>query len=346
MYTNATNKSLISEDMPERIFFQKDIRGYLMVAEILPFIKFCEPAYHRVTFVAEFWNTFSSFAYCIPAIHFWMLTGKYAKALPECFSVKVTWRYKVSAACWFILGLGSAAFHAFQTLWAEMWDEVGMIISVLSLSFCMFDLHPLTTSRRGNWFYGALTLSVLAALLIYIQIMYHPFFAATFLVAAFTALLISWTMPINMNKLPIKIYEESGRGPSRAAKAARDIALKTSHSLSLFSSLNMNTGVLTGVLISILGYAIWHIDQKCVTEGWKPSTTYPYEYDLFYWAHPVWHLCTAIGSLFFFDAMLKVRVEMYMSPLVRRPLTGSFVPMFSFTSSIKAVMGIPKPKSS
>jgi hypothetical protein len=304
------------------------------------FIRFCEPSYARFSFIAELWNTLSSFSYCIPAVYFWMLTNRYRAALPECFTSAVVWRYKLCAACWFILGFGSAAFHAFQTLWAELWDEIGMLVSILALSYCMIDLHPLTTSKRANWFYGTLFLAVLGALLLYIQLMYHPFFAATFIIAAFVPLLLSWTLPMNMNKSTVKFYEESTRGPSRATRTAKDSAKKISNSLSLFGSMGMNSGVTIGILISLIGYAVWHIDQKCLTANWKPSNPEIYELDYFYWAHPFWHVATAAGSMFIFDAMLKVRVDAFKSPLVRKPETGSFVPIYSFASSVKVLLGL------
>ena len=105
------------------------------------FITFCEPTHIRSAVIAEFWNTISSFCYCLPAIYFWILTNRFRSALPECFTPGVVWRYKLCAFCWIMLGFGSAAFHAFQTLWAEMWDEIGMLFSILSLSYCLIDLQ-------------------------------------------------------------------------------------------------------------------------------------------------------------------------------------------------------------
>lgn len=304
------------------------------------FITFCEPNHVRSTTIAEFWNTISSFCYCIPAIYFWILTNRYRNALPESMTTGAVWRYKLCASCWIMLGLGSAAFHAFQNLWTEMWDEIGMMFSILSLSYCLVDLHPWTTSRRANWFYGSLFLAVFAALMVYVQIMYHPFFAATFLITSLVPLVLSWTMPINMNRLTVKLYEEIVQRRSRAARAAKDSALKVSYSVSPLGRLDPNISVLIGIMICLLGYAIWHIDQRCVAAGWKPTDVNFYEFDWYYWAHPFWHLATAAGSLFFFDSMLKVRVETHQSPLLRRPETGSFVPLYSFTNSVKVLLGV------
>jgi hypothetical protein len=219
-----------------------------------------------------------------------------------------------------------------------------MLLSILTLSYCLIDLHPWTTSRRANWFYGTLFLSVFVALLIYIQIMHHPFFAATFIIAALVPTLLVITLPLNVNKGAVKLYHEAARGPSRANLAAFDSMTKVSNTLSPFGSLGMNKATAIGIATAILGYAVWHIDQKCVSEDWKPSAHGWYELDWFYWTHPFWHTATACASMFFFDSILKVRVEAFKSPLLRKPATGSFVPKFSFTSSVKVFLGLQGPK--
>ena len=304
------------------------------------FIVFCEPAYARSTVIAELWNTLSSFAYCIPAMYFWNLTDKYRVALPECYPEKVVFQCKFCAMAWFILGLGSAAFHAFQTVWAELWDELGMLLAILAISFCLFDLHPLTTGKRAIRFYGFLVLTVIGATLLYTQIMYHPFFAMTFLLAALVPAFLLLTLPMNLNSGRVKYYHESAKGSPQKEFSDKDLILKKCASLSPFGSLSMNRSAISGILISVVGYSVWHVDQLCVHQKWGASVPWVYELDWYHWAHPFWHLSTAVASLFFFDAMLKVRVEAHLSPLTRRPLTGSFIPMFSFRSSVKLLLGL------
>lgn len=316
-----------------------------MASALKTFIVFCEPAYARLPIIAELWNTLSSFAYCLPALYFWNLTDKYRKALPECFPENVVLQCKLCAIAWFILGLGSAAFHAFQTVWAELWDELGMLVAILTISFCLFDLHPLTTGKRALRFYGLLILLVVAASLVYIQIMYHPFFAMTFLVASLVPAFLLVTLPMNMNRGRIKYYHESPKGSSKIPDAGREAVLKVSSALSPFGSLGMNKAVLCGISLSLLGYSVWHVDQKCVHEKWDATIPRFYELDWYHWAHPFWHFSTAVASLFFFDAMLKVRVEAYLSPLSRRPETGSFISMFSFNSSLQLLLGIREEKN-
>ena len=300
------------------------------------FIKFCEPAYHYTPYIAELWNTLSSFAYCVAAIHFVYQVNSYQKALPECFSANLVWRFRASAFAWFVLGLGSAAFHAFQTLWAELWDEIGMLMAILSVSYCLFDLHPLTTSYRANWFYGSLVLFMAAALTVYIQIMYHPFFALCFIVSALIPALITLTLPMRMNNgTGLKLYKEDSGPPSRAVKASKALILQKGFALSPFGEMGVDKLVKRGIFTAILGYAIWHIDQKCVSEGWKHNSSLAYESTWYYWSHPLWHSLTAIAVVFIFDAMLKIRIESYISPLVRRAGTGSFIPNFSFEKSLR-----------
>ena len=312
---------------------------------MVTWIKFCEPTYTRFENVAELWNTLSSFAYCIPALILAFQTRKYRTEFPNCFTTGVYWRFMLCATSWFALGLGSAAFHALQTVWAELWDEIGMLVATLSISFCLFDLHPLTTSRKANWFYGSLILLTVSTILVYVQIMYHPFFATCFMISALIPLFISLTLPINLNMGPVKLYHEKHIRETRAAISARENASKTIDSMSVFGSMKRNTSLLLGIGISIVGYGIWHIDQKCVRDDWKPSEHGMYELDWFYWCHPLWHVCTALGSLFFFDAMSKVRVESYHSSLLRRDGTGSFISVFSVASSLKLLLGIRNNKS-
>lgn len=300
------------------------------------FIKFCEPAYHYTPFIAEFWNTLSSFTYCLASLHFIFQVNRFRKELPECFPPQLVRRFHFSALAWFILGLGSAAFHAFQTLWAELWDEIGMLLAILSLSYCLFDLHPLTTSHRANWFYGSLVLFMVATLIVYVQIMYHPFFALCFIVSALVPALIAATMPMRINKgVGVKLYQEEPGSTTRSLKAYRKLLTERANALSLFGGIGVDTLVKGGILTALLAYAIWHVDQHCVAQGWTHDSTFAYEYTWYYWSHPLWHCLTAVAVVCFFDAMLKIRLESFISPLMRRIGTGSFIPNFSFASSLR-----------
>lgn len=302
-------------------------------------IKFCEPTFTRSLWIAEFWNTISSFAYCLPAIVLIWITERCSEEFPAIFTPGVIWRHRVCAVCWILLGLGSAAFHATQTVWGELWDEIGMLAATLSINFCLYDLHPLTTSKRANWFYGLMLAFSIIVMAVYVQLMHHPFFAACFIASALVPLGITITLPIDINGGRIKLYEEKSLRETRAAGAAKLFAMAKINKLSLLGSLDRVKGVYGGVVATLLGYAIWHIDQKCVADGWMPTDGHLYEKDYFYWAHPLWHVCTAIGTFFFFDSMCKVRVESFYSPLVRRIGTGSFIPMFSLATSLRHLGG-------
>ena len=315
-----------------------------MITKLDTFIQFCEPTYIRSQFIAELWNTLSSFMYCVTAIYFWFLINRFKHSLPECFPDHVVTRYRLCAFSWFMLGFGSAAFHAFQTIWAELWDEIGMMVAIVSISYSLVDLHPLTTSKRASWFYASLFTFVSTSAIIYIKIMHHPFFAASFMIAAIVPTILLITLPINLNK-SAKVFLEVEQRASRSVTMARDEMHKQMNSMSAFGGLTMNRSTWIGISLALLGYAIWHIDQKCVHENWSPADTNFYELDWFYWTHPFWHVSTAISTLFFFDSMLKVRVEYFVSPLLRRDLTGSFISRFSFVSALKVLVGAKRDAS-
>lgn len=299
------------------------------------FIKFCEPAYHYTPHIAEFWNTLSSLAYCVAAIHFIRQVSIHQKTIPECFPTHLVWRFRLSALAWFVLGLGSAAFHAFQTLWAELWDEIGMLVAVLSISYCLFDLHPLTTSHRANWFYGSLLLFTISTLLVYLHIMYHPFFAMCFIVSALVPALITITLPLRLNNgYGPKLYKEDKK-IGKAIAACKSLVVEKGYALSPFGKLSVDKLFGLGTLTALVGYAIWHVDQRCVSEGWIHDKSHAYESYWYYWSHPMWHVLTALAVVLFCDAMLKIRLEAYISPLVRREGTGSFISNFSFGSAMR-----------
>lgn len=310
-------------------------------------IKFCEPTFTHSSWIAEYWNTWSSFAYCIPALMLAWISHRCGQEFPAIFTPGVIWRHRICAICWIMLGLGSAAFHATQTVWGELWDEIGMLSATLSINLCLYDLHPLTTSKRANWFYGIMMGFSVVVVAVYVQLMHHPFFAACFIASALVPLGITITLPVDINGGKVKLYEEKNMRETRAAGAARESIMEKMNEISFLGRLDRVKSVYAGVFVTLLGYAIWHIDQKCVSDGWKPSDSHLYEKDYFYWAHPLWHVCTAIGAFFFFDSMCKVRVESFYSPLVRRPGTGSFVPIFSFATSLRHFSGFgpasPKP---
>jgi hypothetical protein len=315
-----------------------------MVTKLDTFIQFCEPTYIRSPPIAELWNTLSSFMYCVAAMYFWILINRFKESLPESFPENVVLRYRMCALSWFMLGFGSAAFHAFQTIWAELWDEIGMMVAIVSISYGLVDLHPLTTSRRASWFYASLLTFVSISAGIYIKIMHHPFFAASFMIAAIVPTILVITLPINLNK-SVKLYDEVQQRVTRSATSAREEMLRQMKSMSAFGGLSMNGSTWVGISLALLGYAIWHIDQRCVHDKWQPGDAYFYELDWFYWTHPFWHVSTAISTLFFFDSMLKVRVEYFVSPLLRRDLTGSFITRFSFVSAMKVMVGVKREAS-
>jgi hypothetical protein len=313
-----------------------------MQHQLETWIEFCEPTYVRVAWIAEFWNAVSSLAYCVPGIMLIWLTERCGREFPAIFNRGVVWRQRLCGICWILLGLGSAAFHATQTVWAELWDEIAMFASVLSVNFCLFDMHPLTTSRRAVWFYGALLLFTALTVGVYVQIQFHPFFAACFMVSALVPLALSATLPIDINGGKVKLYEEKPLRVTRATDAARLSALATIAGISILGPMERTRSIWVGAIVSVVGYTIWHIDQRCVKDHWPTLHPELYELDWYYWAHPMWHVCTSVAVVFFLDAICKLRLESFFSPLARRLETGSFISIFSVGTSLKYLSGIQK----
>lgn len=232
------------------------------------------------------------------------------------YATSIAIRYSIAFTCWFLLGIGSALFHATQTGWGEFLDEIGMVASVTASCFTLQNVHPLTTSRRGSSFYIVFSAFVLLTSIVYAQLMYHPFFTASFFVTSGIQYLLLATLPVSANRGKKKLYREvplsdatiQGIPPSFATSASRSLA---------------SSGRLSFIL-SVVALAIWHVDQLCVHEAWPiPSGTY--EIYWYYWTHPLWHVLTAMSLYFFLETLVNARVETNLSRLARKTGTGSFI---------------------
>ena len=227
-------------------------------------------------------------------------------------------RYLINLCCWFMLGFGSAAFHGTQTTWGEFVDEVFMVLSIASTSYCLHDIHPLTTGRRGMFFYGIFTAFVTSFSLVYMHVMYHPFFALCFLTTSLIVIALIETLPIVANSRPIKAYAEHSKEEIIPEPEVKGLVLKR---YPFYFTLRLGVGT------ALAGYAIWHIDQACVRQKWEPPSHLIYELNLYLWAHSVWHVLTAVGIFFLIQATILARVKTARSGLIRRPGTGSFIPI-------------------
>lgn len=80
-------------------------------------IDWCEVNYEFSSYVAEFWNTLSSFLFCVFGLY----------SLYVVFKVKGERVEVLSALLLVVVGLGSAAFHGTLRYTAQIMDEVPMI---------------------------------------------------------------------------------------------------------------------------------------------------------------------------------------------------------------------------
>lgn len=235
-------------------------------------------------------------------------------------------RYSFTLLSWVFLGFGSAAFHATQTTWGEFWDEFGMVIAIASTAFALFDVHPLTTGRRGALFYGIFSLSILFFSLAYLHLMYHPFFAVCFITSVLVVILLVATMPVLVNKGAVKAYVEETPGNVNMLNRG---AVGFSVRVPLLQAIRLS------VALALSGYGIWHIDQACVHGKWAVAPDGLYEYHWWMWSHPLWHLLTAAGQFFLLHSVIQCRVDTARSGLKRRPETGSFIVR---TNSVKEAL--------
>lgn len=163
-------------------------------------------------------------------------------------------RYYICLASWFFLGFGSAAFHATQTGWGELLDEVGMVMSIATTCIALYDVHPLTAGKRGMVFYTSFMLFTLGSSLAYINLMYHPFFAVCFITSVLVVVLLIATLPVLAHRCSRKLYaEDQERDP---------ISLPT-EILSLLARFPLRASLRLSVVLTLMGYLIWHVDQRC-----------------------------------------------------------------------------------
>jgi hypothetical protein len=218
------------------------------------------------------------------------------------------------------LAAGSATFHATQTGWGEALDEIGMILASCSCCFSLADIHPLTTSRLGASFYIFFAIFIIISSIVYLKLASHSFFSVFFIVSLLIQVFLVASIPVTVRKYNKNVYFEE--------------ELNTANDLNLSTPLDIQQWLKLGFLMAIAGYAIWHVDQRCVHQGWRAPSEYAYELIWYYWTHPLWHILTAAGALCYMQAILLARVETFNSPLARNFKTGSFV----LKSSISKVL--------
>ena len=267
-----------------------------------PYIRFCEPVYVRNSSIAEWWNTLSSLAYCVVGLYFAHQSHVFHVNFPEIFTSGVIMINRLFTISWLVLGFGSASFHAFQTFPAELWDEIGMFVVTFMTSVCMYNLHPVTSGHSAYWFYGLYMLFVLTCIFVYIGIANHQFFVLMFLVSVLIPLVIGATLPD-----PFSSAEEE----TLQRREVQSLVLKLTEEESILGHLPSAQNVFRATVTAVIGYVAWQTDQHCVRYGWTSTNPQLYELDWYYWCHPMWHILTAIASIFGCDALLRVRVEYF-----------------------------------
>ena len=244
-------------------------------------------------------------------------------------------RYWFSGIAWFCLGFGSASFHATQTSWGELLDELGMILASTSSCFALHDVHPLTTSRRGASFYLFFTIFTIVSSVAYAQAMYHPLFSLSFLVSIVTQVLLVASVPASVNEGPNKLYlEDKNLEPQDVAADAASVG-------SSLYPLSVRKSIRYAGFLALSGWGVWHVDQMCVHNNWPQPSEHPYELYWYYWMHPMWHILTAAALVFFLHSIIKARIDTVRSSLMRRSTTGSFVPKTSIQEAVLVSLGIP-----
>mmetsp|Transcript_12905 Transcript_12905/g.27963 ORF Transcript_12905/g.27963 Transcript_12905/m.27963 type:complete len:263 (-) Transcript_12905:295-1083(-) len=154
--------------------------------------QFCEAKYVVTPYVAEFWNSTSSAIYVVFAV-----LGLIRGARCQDLRVKVCW------ICLGTIGFGSMMFHGTMRFSSQMWDEIPMILLVLSGIACK-DYCCWVTSGVGRWIvncgcWGA----TLAAVYLYVSSMFYEVFIHTFTALVVIDFLLGITLALSRPKSPL-----------------------------------------------------------------------------------------------------------------------------------------------
>lgn len=102
-------------------------------------------------YISEFWNTFSSFIFVIDGVRgFW-----------NCRKFGMHFRYQAPYIMLIITGLGSVAFHATSRWWAEILDEVPMILLMFTFTYLARQHLP----EVQDWVYHSVNIGATTCIL-------------------------------------------------------------------------------------------------------------------------------------------------------------------------------------
>jgi dihydroceramidase len=272
-------------------------------------IEFCEPAYVYSPYIAEFYNTFSSFIYSVVAVMFFnRLRNERKKHSDLILSTDDQIAFIFCGLSFFVLGFGSALLHATQTLWGELIDEISMLCAMLSLVWCQKSIHPLTSGSRRYLFMTVCTIASVVATAVYIKILYHNFFASVFFCISAISVFVFLSAPIYTESeefiamSPTK--SKQGQSPAYGIQKYLMVAM-----------VSMGTA-----------FASWLVDQACVRQDWPPHdpTNGRYEFSWYYWCHPLWHIGSGIAAWYMLQSLIKTRVETALACFARTR-SGQFI---------------------
>eukprot|EP00953_Heterococcus_sp_UTEX-ZZ885_P040270 20596-Heterococcus_DN1.PRE.1 len=119
---------------------RKGFSGYW--GDISSSVDWCEENYMHSHYVAETWNTVTSFIIAVAGL----VAAHSARACGAEF------RYELLGYLLCIVGLGSIAFHAALQHWMQMLDEVPMLWAAVAACYCIINSkNPQYGGSKGIW---------------------------------------------------------------------------------------------------------------------------------------------------------------------------------------------------
>jgi len=147
--------------------------GYWGASDTLA--QFCEPKYDYFDGIAEFWNTLSSLAYVV--------SGAYA--LTKTLDLDLQPRFSLTYATVLVTGVGSVIFHMTMRYWAELADELPMLLLACMALVASQGTHSLNSGSNRLPF-----LMIVFAVMALSAVLYLGFHIFGIFLHVFTAYLV------------------------------------------------------------------------------------------------------------------------------------------------------------
>mmetsp|Transcript_1839 Transcript_1839/g.5410 ORF Transcript_1839/g.5410 Transcript_1839/m.5410 type:complete len:239 (-) Transcript_1839:91-807(-) len=229
-------------------------------------VEWCEAATHAFTVtphIAEFWNCVSNVCFIVVGF----------ASMRHNLRLRMPWAFVAADSMLMVVGLGSVIFHATQSWFGEILDELPMSILALFYFWCIKDLHWLTSKPYDSVSYGLMAIVCLFSWRSYIVLHDFKTFTDLFTLQVAIPSLIS----LNISDMPLLSPERSR--------------------FWLF-------------LVTILtGKGLWSIERYLYSQGACPTSLASPAF----WLHPLWHLFSALAHgawmLYGSQMVLKLRKE-------------------------------------